>query len=205
LHLHPFDLLFEVFKPGNREMGVCLADLLLRSGALPGLRVPLRQNTLPFSCAGKLLFQLAYLAPVPLDNLFQLGNFGFGRRTPLKNLVFLQQPFSSQIFPAFFHGEFGTFFPLVCLTTSVRQITIRCFACRHCACAGRFDLDFESADGGTLFLDELGLMPLTVQEKLLRVVEYGVFERVGSSETMDTPLVLFTAGSLEGISKRQIL
>jgi psp operon transcriptional activator len=56
-----------------------------------------------------------------------------------------------------------------------------------------------------LFLDELGLMPLTVQEKLLRVVEYGVFERVGSSETMDTPLVLFTAGSLEGISKRQIL
>jgi psp operon transcriptional activator len=30
-----------------------------------------------------------------------------------------------------------------------------------------------------LFLDELGLMPLTVQEKLLRVVEYGVFERVG--------------------------
>jgi psp operon transcriptional activator len=40
---------------------------------------------------------------------------------------------------------------------------------------------FESADGGTLFLDELGLMPLTVQEKLLRVVEYGVFERVGSS------------------------
>ena len=42
---------------------------------------------------------------------------------------------------------------------------------------------FEEADGGTLFLDEIGLLPLPVQEKLLRVVEYGTFERIGSSET----------------------
>ncbi len=42
---------------------------------------------------------------------------------------------------------------------------------------------FEEADGGTLFLDEIGLIPLSVQEKLLRVVEYGTFERLGSSET----------------------
>jgi psp operon transcriptional activator len=54
---------------------------------------------------------------------------------------------------------------------------------------------FESADGGTLFLDELGLMPLTVQEKLLRVVEYGVFERVGSSEAIEVNVRLVTATS----------
>ncbi len=42
---------------------------------------------------------------------------------------------------------------------------------------------FEEADGGTLFLDEIGLIPLSVQEKILRVVEYGTFERIGSSET----------------------
>lgn len=42
---------------------------------------------------------------------------------------------------------------------------------------------FEEADGGTLFLDEIGLIPLEVQEKILRVVEYGTFERVGSSRT----------------------
>ncbi len=42
---------------------------------------------------------------------------------------------------------------------------------------------FEEADGGTLFLDEIALLPLSVQEKLLRVVEYGTFERLGSSET----------------------
>lgn len=41
---------------------------------------------------------------------------------------------------------------------------------------------FESADHGTLFLDEIGLIPLEVQEKILRVVEYGSFERVGSTE-----------------------
>ncbi|MFV0436483.1 MAG: phage shock protein operon transcriptional activator [Desulfopila sp.] len=40
---------------------------------------------------------------------------------------------------------------------------------------------FEAADGGTLFLDEIGNIPLEAQEKILRVVEYGVFERVGST------------------------
>ena len=44
---------------------------------------------------------------------------------------------------------------------------------------------FEEADGGTLFLDEMGLIPLEVQEKILRVVEYGSFERVGSSSTVE--------------------
>lgn len=45
---------------------------------------------------------------------------------------------------------------------------------------------FEEAEGGTLFLDEIGLIPLEVQEKILRVVEYGTFERVGSSKTHET-------------------
>ncbi len=47
--------------------------------------------------------------------------------------------------------------------------------------AGRRAGRFEEADGGTLFLDELGNLPRQVQEKILRVVEYGVFERVGAS------------------------
>ncbi len=44
---------------------------------------------------------------------------------------------------------------------------------------------FEEADLGTIFLDEIGLIPLEVQEKILRVVEYGTFERVGSSKTFE--------------------
>jgi DNA-binding NtrC family response regulator len=42
---------------------------------------------------------------------------------------------------------------------------------------------FEHADGGTLFLDEAGELPLSVQPKLLRAVEYGEVQRVGSLET----------------------
>ena len=43
--------------------------------------------------------------------------------------------------------------------------------------AGRRAGRFEAADGGTLFLDEIGALAHAAQEKLLRVVEYGVFER----------------------------
>ena len=42
---------------------------------------------------------------------------------------------------------------------------------------------FELADGGTLFLDEISDVPLALQPKLLRVLETGEFERVGSSKT----------------------
>ena len=45
--------------------------------------------------------------------------------------------------------------------------------------AGRFEL----ADGGTLFLDEIGNIPLSQQAKILRTIETGEYERVGSSKT----------------------
>ena len=43
---------------------------------------------------------------------------------------------------------------------------------------------FELADGGTIFLDEIGEMPLDLQAKLLRVLQEGEFERVGSTKTL---------------------
>ena len=45
---------------------------------------------------------------------------------------------------------------------------------------------FEQADGGTLVLDELGTIPLRMQEQILRVIEYGEFQRVGGNETRRT-------------------
>ena len=45
---------------------------------------------------------------------------------------------------------------------------------------------FEQADGGTLVLDELGTIPPRMQEKILRVIEYGEFQRVGGSDTLRT-------------------
>ncbi len=71
---------------------------------------------------------------------------------------------------------------------------------------------FEAADGGTLFLDEIGLIPIEVQEKILRVVEYRVFERVGSSSpiSVDVRIIGATNADLprlaeEGKLKRDLL
>ena len=55
--------------------------------------------------------------------------------------------------------------------------------------AGRFEL----ADGGTLFLDEIANAPLTLQAKLLRVLETGQFERVGSSRTLQADVRIISA------------
>src|SRR5690349_20829590 len=52
---------------------------------------------------------------------------------------------------------------------------------------------FELADGGTLFLDEIANATPAVQEKMLRVIEYGEFERVGGSQTLSTDVRLIGA------------
>lgn len=52
---------------------------------------------------------------------------------------------------------------------------------------------FEQADEGTLFLDEIALAGRTVQEQLLRIVEYGRFERLGSNQTIQTDVRLLAA------------
>jgi DNA-binding NtrC family response regulator len=56
---------------------------------------------------------------------------------------------------------------------------------------------FESADGGTLFLDELGTLPLVAQAKLLRVLQTGEYERLGSSTTRRANVRLVSATNLD--------
>jgi len=65
---------------------------------------------------------------------------------------------------------------------------------------------FESADRGTLFLDEIGSIPLEVQEKILRVVEYNVFERVGSSESVevDVRIIAATNADLNDLARKNM-
>ncbi len=52
---------------------------------------------------------------------------------------------------------------------------------------------FDAANGGTLFLDEIGNLPLAGQVKLLRVLETGRFERLGSSRTRETTVRVLSA------------
>jgi DNA-binding NtrC family response regulator len=52
---------------------------------------------------------------------------------------------------------------------------------------------FELADGGTLFLDEIGNLPLSGQVKLLRVLETGQFERLGSGRTRQVKVRVLSA------------
>ncbi len=69
------------------------------------------------------------------------------------------------------------------------------FTGAHATRKGRFEL----ADGATLFLDEIGELPLETQGKLLTALEYGEFERMGSSRTIkiDVRIIVATNRDLE--------
>jgi Nif-specific regulatory protein len=69
------------------------------------------------------------------------------------------------------------------------------FTGAHASRAGRF----EMADKGTIFLDEIGEMPLSLQAKMLRVLQEKQFERIGGSKTfnVDVRIVAATNVSLE--------
>jgi len=70
--------------------------------------------------------------------------------------------------------------------------------------AGRHVGKFEQAERGTIFLDEIGDMPLTMQAKLLRVLEEGEVERIGSGHPtpVNVRVVVATHRNLEGLVKQ---
>ncbi len=63
---------------------------------------------------------------------------------------------------------------------------------------------FELANKGTIFLDEIGDLPITLQPKILRVLQEKEFERVGSEKTMkvDVRIVAATSRNLENLSSQ---
>jgi psp operon transcriptional activator len=56
---------------------------------------------------------------------------------------------------------------------------------------------FERADGGSLLLDEVATMSLRLQEKLLRLVEYGEFERLGGQQTLRVDVRIIAATNVD--------
>lgn len=119
--------------------------------------------------------RLSLVAPVDRPVLL-LGERGTGKELAANRLHFLSQRWQ------------GPFITLNCATLAPSLIESELFGYEKGAFTGaekRKVGRFEVADRGTLFLDEIGSIPIQAQEKILRVVEYGSFERVGSSTPIE--------------------
>ncbi len=115
---------------------------------------------------------LSRVAPVDRPVLI-IGERGTGKELAAARLHFLSRRWQEP------------FVALNCAALSSTLIESELFGYEQGAFTGamrRRSGRFEAANGGTLFLDEIGNIPVEAQEKILRVVEYGTFERVGSTE-----------------------
>jgi transcriptional regulator with GAF, ATPase, and Fis domain len=83
-----------------------------------------------------------------------------------------------------------------CTTLPATLVESELFGREKGAFTGAYDRQigrFELANGGTIFLDEIGEMPMELQSKLLRVIQDGEFERLGSSRTIKTDVRIIAA------------
>jgi len=120
--------------------------------------------------------QISRVAPIDRPVLI-LGERGTGKELASARLHFLSRRWQKP------------FVTLNCAALTVTLIESELFGYEKGAFTGagtRRIGRFEQADGGTLFLDEIGNIPMEVQEKILRVVEYGRFERVGAVNPVHT-------------------
>lgn len=131
--------------------------------------------------------RLSRVAPVDRPVLL-IGERGTGKELAASRLHFLSKRWQ------------GPFVTLNCATLSPSLIEAELFGFEKGAFTGaenRRTGRFEAADGGTLFLDEIGSIPLEAQEKILRVVEYGSFERVGSSQPIEVNVRIVGATNVD--------
>ena len=138
--------------------------------------------------------RLARVAPIDRPVLL-IGERGTGKELAASRLHFLSKRWQ------------GPMVALNCSALNPSLIESELFGYEKGAFTGaeqRRTGRFETADGGTLFLDEIGNIPMEVQEKILRVVEYGTFERVGSSTgiEVDVRIIAATNADLMGLSSQ---
>jgi psp operon transcriptional activator len=127
--------------------------------------------------------RLSRIAPVERPALL-VGERGTGKELAATRLHYLSQRWQ------------GPFVSLNCAALAPTLIESELFGHEKGAFTGaqqRKTGRFEAADGGTLFLDEIGLLPIPAQEKVLRVVEYGAFERVGGSVSVEVDVRIIGA------------
>ena len=131
--------------------------------------------------------RLSRVAPVNRPTLL-LGERGSGKELAANRLHYLSNRWQ------------GPFLTLNCSALSPSLIESELFGYEKGAFTGAAQRRvgrFEAADGGSLFLDEIGSIPMEVQQKILRVVEYSTFERVGSSESIDVDVRIIAATNVD--------
>lgn len=129
------------------------------------------------------LDQVSQVAPLTKPVLI-IGERGTGKELIAARLHFLSQRWDQN------------YLTLNCAALNENLLESELFGHESGAFTGaskRHEGRFERANGGTLFLDELANTPSLVQEKLLRVIEYGEFERVGGSRSIKTDVRLVCA------------
>lgn len=129
------------------------------------------------------LDQVSQIAPLDKPVLI-IGERGTGKELIAARLHFLSPRWDQQ------------YLTLNCASLNENLLESELFGHEAGAFTGaskRHEGRFERANGGTLFLDELANTPGLVQEKLLRVIEYGEFERVGGSRSIKTDVRLVCA------------
>ncbi|ELY4307569.1 phage shock protein operon transcriptional activator [Cronobacter sakazakii] len=131
----------------------------------------------------EVLEQVSRLAPLDKPVLI-IGERGTGKELIAHRLHYLSRRWQ------------GPFISLNCAALNENLLDSELFGHEAGAFTGaqkRHPGRFERADGGTLFLDELATAPMLVQEKLLRVIEYGELERVGGSQPLQVNVRLICA------------
>ncbi|MDU1874107.1 phage shock protein operon transcriptional activator [Citrobacter sp.] len=131
----------------------------------------------------EVLEQVSRLAPLDKPVLV-IGERGTGKELIANRLHYLSTRWQ------------GPFISLNCAALNENLLDSELFGHEAGAFTGaqkRHPGRFERADGGTLFLDELATAPMLVQEKLLRVIEYGELERVGGSQPLQVNVRLVCA------------
>lgn len=131
----------------------------------------------------EVLEQVSRLAPLNKPVLV-IGERGTGKELIASRLHYLSPRWQ------------GPFISLNCAALNENLLDSELFGHEAGAFTGaqkRHQGRFERADGGTLFLDELATAPMLVQEKLLRVIEYGHLERVGGSQPLQVSVRLVCA------------
>ena len=131
--------------------------------------------------------RLGRVAPVERPVLL-MGERGTGKEMAARRLHFLSKRWGQP------------FVPLNCAALSPTLIESELFGHEEGAFTGARGLRkgrFEAADKGTLFLDEISLIPIETQEKILRVVEYGAFERVGSTKPIQVDVRIIGATNVD--------